>query len=357
MRVAIQNPMFLYGDMARNYTGYTVEFARLAKPVIYLPGLKNWLSRGAAFKYRLQTKSAMFGIRDFDFAFSEAELNRKADVLVCFNGFPYRELDRPARGFRGLKVYHAFEFVFRAAEANRWFDWGGVDYLMGYADHWRHSAFFRNTYPRYSGKMIPVPFGFGARFKGGRAPEERIPKVVAAGAVNPVDDPTVEDRQALADYREHYRDEQWTHRWRQALRENSGSLHDILDSFLPVPPKTNNHDYDAVEIMRNYAMFANDEGLMAFPPARTYEGTAAGAVMVANDHECFRDLGFADGENCILHRPLDVDDFRGKVEWYRERPEELRRLAANSTELVWSRYSHRKIAETLFNDIRSKLNS
>ncbi len=355
MRIAVQSPWFLYGNLERNYNGYAVEFVRQNRPLIYLPGAKNRLTRGARFRYRIATKSSAFRQGEFDYVFSEAELNRKADVLVCFNGFPFREGNEPPRGFRGLKVFHAFEYVFRARESNRLFEDAGVQWLMGYTDHSRHCAFFREAYPRYGGRVIQVPFGFGARFAAGPEPGTRIPKVVAAGAVNPVDDPTIEDRDALADYRHFHRAEVWTHRWRQRLREHEAELADIMDSLLPRPPLTNNPAYDAVETMRRYAMYANDEGLMAFPPARTYEGTAAGCAMVSSDHACFKELGFVDGVNCIMHRPLDVAHFRERVTWYRDNSARLAEVARAGRDLVRERYSHPRVAQDLLAAIAARL--
>jgi hypothetical protein len=226
---------------------------------------------------------------------------------------------------------------------------------MGYADHSRHCAFFREAYPRYCGKVIPVPFGFGRRFLTDSEPGARIKKVVALGAVNPVDDPTVEDRAALADYRNFYRGETWTHAWRNTLREHATALADIMDCFLPQFPQTNNPNYDAVEMMGKYAMFANDEGLMAFPPARTYEGVAAGAVMVSSDHACFKDLGFADGENCVMHRSQDLKDFRDKVTWYVGNPDRLNAVAEAGKAMVRARYSHEQIAKDLYQAILARV--
>src|SRR5262249_53539529 len=150
------------------------------------------------------------------------------------------------------------------------------------------------------------------------------------------------DRSALADYREFYRDRFWTHQWRHTLREHETELADIMHSVLPRYPATN-ASYDAVDLCRKYAMFANDEGLMAFPPARTYEATAAGALMVSGDHACFRDLGFKDGETCIMHRQGDLAEFRGKVAHYIANPAQLAAVARAGRDMVRARYSHEQI--------------
>ena len=91
-------------------------------------------------------------------------------------------------------------------------------------------------------------------------------------------------------------------------------------------------------------MFANDQGLMGFPPARTYEATASGAVMVSSSHASFTDLGFVDGRNCVMHRAYDVGDFRDKVSWYIRNPDRLAAIAVAGKEFVRGRYSHAQVA-------------
>ena len=101
-------------------------------------------------------------------------------------------------------------------------------------------------------------------------------------------------------------------------------------------------------------MFANDEGLMAFPPARTYEATAAGAVMVCDGHGCFRDLGFVDEESAIMHHRHDLADFHDKVSWYIRNPDRLAKVATAGRELVRSRYSHAQVARDLYSSIKTR---
>ncbi|NJK34573.1 MAG: hypothetical protein HC919_06265 [Oscillatoriales cyanobacterium SM2_2_1] len=163
MKIAVHNPYRCFGPQARNHNGYNYQFLRQFKPVLYLPEWRVRLNTTGTWREFLRSiKTALRGrfglensrglsplLRDcdlnpdeFDYAFSVAELKQKADVLVCFNGYPYREGNVPVKEFSGLKIYHAYEYVFRATESHRALADHGVDYVMGYTRHDRHCPFF-----------------------------------------------------------------------------------------------------------------------------------------------------------------------------------------------------------------------
>jgi hypothetical protein len=345
MRIAVQSPHFLLGDTSRSFTGYDAEFTKNHADVLYLPGWKWRLTRGRGYKALLSSHG--LDPEWFDFTFSPGDLSRKADALVCFNYLPHAPGNQPPRRFNGLKVWHTMDFVFNAPRANEALERGGVSAVMGYCDHSRHNAFFRAHYPRYTGRVIPVPFGFASRFEDRTPMAERIQKVIALGSVNPVKELGFPKEACLDAYVNFYPGEQWTHRWRRKLVEHRDELTDLMDSQLPVWPQTKNPAYDAVEMLNRSAAFANDEGLMAFPPARTYEGMAAGALLVGNQHPCYAEIGLTDGVNCVLHRPLDIGDFREKVSLLLAQPDKLAMIAQAGRTLVRDHYSHPAIAQEL----------
>ena len=354
MNIAVQSPNFLFSDPARSFTGYDFEFAKNHASVIYLPGWRWTLTRGNGYKKLLRS----IGIDPdlYEFAFTIRELNRKADVLVSFNYLPHAEENRPPRRFAGLKVWHTMDFVFNAPMANRALESGGVDAVMGYCHHGRHSAFFRAYYPRYVERVIPVPFGFASRFTEQVPFRRRTSKVVALGSVNPLDEKSIPPAANVNDYVRFYSQEMWTHRWRRMLVEQHAEVADLVDSHLPKWPETKNPEYDAVALLNQYALFANDEGLMAFPPARTYEGIAAGCVMVANKHQCFEEFGFQDGVNCILHHPQSISNFRERVRHYLCNPEKLEAVANAGTALVRRLYPHSVVARGLAQRLQALMN-
>jgi hypothetical protein len=346
MRIAVHNPRF-FTDPVGNYNGYNLAFVRQYKPLIFLSGL----TRGRLFRIRRQMQACGLNPDDYTFLLTESALRRHSDVLINFNGLPYVRGNGPVRRFPGLKIWHAFEYVFNANESYALLKAGGVDAVMGYADHGRYCPFFQAHYPEYVGRVIPVPFGFGERFVNTTPFSDRLAKVVALGAVNPVKDPLAHRFGDLSAYEAFYHNQIWTHAWRHLLREHKESLPDLMDCFLPTPPATKSFNYDAVAMLNRYQLFANDEGLMNFPPARTYEGVAAGAVLVCSDHPVYSDLGFVDGVNCLRHPRHDIYGFRARVTAALADPAQLGRIAATGTAMVRSRFSHAAVAEKLHADI------
>jgi hypothetical protein len=352
MRIAVHSPYYAFVDQNTNYNGYDFEFLKQFKPALYFPGwrkvhyLKLWKA----------LKSHGINPGDFQWITSLADLNRKADVLVSFCGRPDLPALAPPKAFNGMKVFHVMDYVFRASAACDSLVKGGVDYVMGYASHDRFCAFFQHYYQPYVGKVIPVPFGYGKRFEQLTPFSNRINKVIAAGSVNPVEDPAVPDKEELSEYISFYSHERWTHKWRYQLAHSADDLKDVMESVLPVWPETKNWKYDAVGLMNSYKLFANDEGLMAFPPARTYEGVAAGAVMVCSDHPSYTELGFRDGENCIMHKSGDLNDFREKVSHYLNHNDRLAKIAESGRRMVSERYSHSQIAHDLYQKLQRLYN-
>jgi len=348
IRFAVQWPedLMMHRTPDADFNGARQEFVRQFKPVIYMPRFK-WRFTRARNHLKLLAQKWFVNPEEFDFAFSVGELNRKADVLIHFGQHPpfdWEKLEPPC-GFRGVKVWHVFEYVFEAGRMNRLLEEGGVDYVLGYADHGRHCPFFQKHYPKFAERVIPYPFGTSKRFLVEAPWAARAMKVVALGAVNPVNEELAKD--ALREYATFYANVKFTHQWRRMLVENEAALADIVDSHLPHFPETKNPRYDALKMMTGYAMFANDEGLMAFPPARTYEGPAAGSAMISSDHACYTDLGFRDGANCVMHRKLDVRDFREKAEYWIKRPEALRRVAEAGQKLMRTQYTHEAVSRRL----------
>jgi glycosyltransferase involved in cell wall biosynthesis len=280
----------------------------------------------------------------------------QGDAIVCFNGRPDLLENYPPKEFKGLKVVHLMDHVFQAEKAYQNLKENGVHYVMCYSRLDLFDSFFREAYPDYIGKVISVPFGFNdLRFKNLKPFEERYDRVIALGAVNPVSDPLciIND---IAMFAEHYKREEFTHRWRRKLEQRKEDLLPIMDSLLPSFPRTKDFDYDIVETYNNYQMFTTCESLMGYPSVKTYEGMACGSVFVGNDHPCYAEIGLVSGRNCLLHKQEDMADFSKAVEWGKVNPDKLKQIAENGEKFIRQSYSPEKVAKNLFTNLEACLN-
>ncbi|OHA80173.1 MAG: hypothetical protein A2747_00920 [Candidatus Yonathbacteria bacterium RIFCSPHIGHO2_01_FULL_44_41] len=337
IKIAIQNPMFC--DLT-NVNGWTLNFIKMYKPVIFVSNIK-YIRYLPKFFYKHKLNPFSFRV-----VFSQNKLNTLADALVCFNGNSYLEENWPIKGFKKLKVNHLMDYTFYPSLSHEILKANGVDYVFGYNEHDKYCNFFKEKYPSFIGRVIPVPFGFGERFKNIKLFEERKNKCLALGSVNSFDDP-VHNIDALKETNDFFlkRGEKFMHKFRRMLKENEEKLKDIMDSKLPDYPQTKNFKYDIVKTLNDYKMFVNCESLQYFPSGKTFEGPASGSVLICSDHQCFSDLGFIDGVNCIKHREFDIDDFKKKVTYYLNNPDELKKIQQEGTRMVRDNFSHKKIAQ------------
>ena len=342
MKIAVQNPSFIFENQAKNFNGYNYIFLKKYCNVIFsqdprkLNKYKNWIKENSL---------------DIEIVCNTFTLNKKADVLMSFNGVPYRFFYRPPKLFRGMKIYHIMDYVFYPSKANRALGQANVRFIMAYCDHFLNDEFFRKYYSQYtSERIISVPFGYGERFKLVTPFEHRNNKAIALGSVNPIQDKT---GGILLEYRYFHKNEDFTHKLRRAIVINRDSWSKYIDDLLPTFPETKNPNYDPVIELNKYTMFINDAGLMNFPPARTYEGIAAGCVMVAEELPIWKDLGFKAGENCILFKKGNYDDMLNKINYYMNHFSELKLLQRKSLELS-KKYTHESIADKLYKEVKSR---
>ena len=345
MNIAIHNPMF---SPASGINGWILEFIKIYKPAIYISHVR-YIPRLLHFFLRFQLNPL-----DYKFIFSLKDLNASVDVLVCFNGFPYLERNKPIKDFNGLKIYHLMDYTYFPTISNEILQGAGVDFVFGYARYDKYCEFFQKKYPFYQNRVIPVAFGFASRFQEIFPFKERKNKVIALGAVNSFVDP-IHNIDAFEELNQFYlkRGEKFTHKFRHVLVENETQLSDIMDSKLPHFPKVKDFDYDIVQIFNQYKMFVSCESLQYFPPAKSFEGPACGSVLVCSEHPCFSDYGFEDGVNCIKHREFDLNNFQDKISFYLNNLDKLEEVQKRGTQFVRDNYTHQKIAQYVYSKIFS----
>jgi len=141
---------------------------------------------------------------------------------------------------------------------------------------------------------------------------------------------------------------------RYLIRENQNRLINILDSFLPNQPKTKNWSYNSFKELNKYMLFVNDESIMHYPPARTYEGTACGTVMICSNHPVYEEFGWIDKENSIKFEYGNINDFETKLKIALNDNDFLNILHKNTLKHA-AMFSHKRIAYNLFNHILNLL--
>ena len=301
--------------------------------------------------------------RDFNLLFSKGSVKKHSDILI----YPWgvgdgderrlENIKRTFQNFDGMKVFHVMDPQYMPARCHEMLMESGVDYMMGYARHDRHSSFFRQMYPAFEGRVIDVPFGFNDEWEVRKPFQDRKDRCLGTGTIEPFNSAIVKNTEdKLREYLAYFgKDYHCIHELRYLVNEAREKYQDILDCrFHNKNIKNPNYVDDVVGLFNDYKLFLNDESLSNFPPIRTYEGMAAGCVMVCNENDCYRDLGFQDKINCIMFKKYDLDDMAEKIRYYLfDRPEELEAIQKRAVEFVRSRFNHSAIADLMHSKLVS----
>ncbi len=347
MKVVFQNPQ-LIGDSMRSSSlfpginDYAAEYLRKYRPAVRIWPLKR-LWRWYQFLRRKNLP-----LSGWRYVFSERELSRH-DVWLSFTGNAPLALSPPPMQFKGLKVHHVMDYSHCPGEAGTLLRKAKVDYLLGYSSHDRWCGYFNHVFPDYAGRVLPMPFGYSSRFQSTTPFAERVPKCAAMGAVNAVRDPQSSAGE-IAEYAAFFEEVEWAHPMRAAVRQamldKPEEMNAIVASFMASPPAFRNVSYDSVVELNRHQLFLNDDSIMHYPPARTYEATACGAVMVCSDHPVYGECGWKDGVNCITHRFGDLADFQRAVRGALADPARLATIHEASLKNA-ARFSHTAVADGL----------
>lgn len=370
MRVAVQNPIYWLGKNSLH--PWVGQFILDFKPALYFTRPEYY----ALFLWRFAKEYGPANLLKVHGTpiFSEDALKPSADALVCFNGVPDREAGKIASRFDGLKIYHTMDYFSNSSACSSALEKGDVDYAMAYSNSGEYDPYFRKYFPKYRGRTIPVPFGFGERFRDFTPFGKRHPKCVAVGSVTPLRSPKAAPDSPPSELEQFFSSDKYLHRFRDMLRANEADLHPVLDSFLAGAKVQNLYspnlsvkndswvgrfaparkfegkrfDYNIVDVFNQYMMFTTCETVLNFPNAKIFEGAAAGCGIVCSGGKWHSDLGLVDGENCIMHKQYDLADFRKRAEWALSHRGELEAISANGKKLVREKYSPQAIAKALY---------
>lgn len=337
MKIVVYNPHWY--DRTAGIHDYIVEFLRAYRPAIQLSStaeMLNWV------KFLIRKKLPLLG---WQYLFNENRVNN-FDAWICFAGSSRSADVKIPDRFSGLKIYHLMDYVYRPEITNEVLIKGNVDYLLGYARHDQWCRMFRGVYPTFVNRVVPWPFGYSSRFKFQIPFDQRTNKCSVMGAVNLVS-PAFEKKDVIAKYTEAYSGFTWAHPLRQMIRENIEELDQWVESYLPGSGERTNLSYNSPEELNRFTLFFNDESVMGFPPARTFEGCACGAVMVAKEHPCYSDFGFINGVSCLMYKMDDPSEIKTALQQAVEHSE-LPMIQGQSLKHM-EKFSHKALGHSLRN--------
>lgn len=337
MKIIIYEPSVLFWGKATGFHGYVISFIKLYADSIYI---KDY-SFKRNIKYRLRLWQ--LGIRRPVKILSKLPVAEES-VVIGFN-IPASD-DSELVKFKGKKYFHLMDYYIDVKRNLQFLKQHNVDYVIGHTKMDKYCPFFYDYYDTYIGKTIGLPFGYQGRFTCNVNFADRINKAVGLGSINPINDPLLKDtaKQELVDY---FRDVEFMHPVRRYVQLHEEEFADTIDARFPSPEKQKDFSYDAVAMLNKYRMFINDAGISNFPPARTFEGIACGCVMVAEDSDIYKELGFVPDINYIAYAKGDYEQMKSKIAYYQLHYDKLFAMHVKSLELA-QQFPHDKIAEKLY---------
>ncbi len=304
MKLVIQNPHYLSDTRGTRVHDYVIELLIRFRPAIRIWPLHN-MARW--FRFLALKKLPLTG---WNYVFSEKDL-RSYDVWLNFNGKVVAGTPRDPMpwGFSGLKLLHLMDYSYNPREDEERIRKLGVDYVFGYARHDLHCSFFKKMHPSLDGRVVPVPFGYLPRFRETVPFEMKKNLCSVMGAVVAMRPPSPHEPE-LIDYFTHFQGRVCAHEMRWRIRNETDNLKEEMASFLPTPHENVTWSYDSALELNRHRFFLNDDSIMHYPPARTYEGVACGSIMLAAREPVYDDFAFQDGTNCLMYEPGNLENMR-----------------------------------------------
>lgn len=379
MKITIIDPHHAIGDYrtdgSKKYFihGWGVEFIKKYKPNIYITNIRQYLKIRKFFKdinenindyiiyFAPLSKQPILrrfiknkkGTGEFNISsFSRKSLYSNTDVLLYMNGGIYTDMSL-FKEFNGLKIYHIMDPQYLARELGKYLDIAGIDYLLGYNSYDKHSDFVKLLYPGFENRIIGLPFGYGSMWNVITPFEKRKNKAILTGTMETFE--YVKNSsyyEYVYDYYNYFNTKYNSmHEIRYIIDRDISYFSDCIDSKIHHWPKKDNFIKDVVAEFNKYKFFINDESLLNFCPIRTYEGIAAGCVMLAHDTTCYEEWGFKDGLNCIKFDR--VEEIPEKIKYYLKNTKLLDKIRKNALDFVKCNYNHQSIADLLYEKIHN----
>lgn len=278
------------------------------------------------------------------------KLNSDYDVLIDLNFFTNNleaSLPKSLKNFNGIKLFHIGDYFayHQASQIHSKLNDIGVTALFGYCMHDKYCKFFREFYPLYIDKVWGVPFGYSDRFKKYKDFNSRKDMAISVGSLNQLSNDQFK-KNIFFEAITFFKNEKWFHRFREKLFTNRNELKEFVTCGIPDPYSKNNPRLDLVQAFNEYKFFVTCESIFNFPTAKVFEGTASGSVLLASEHPVYDDLGFINGQNCVLFNYESLDDLSNQINLFTEKNSTLlNQIADNSYNFVSERFSANMVSK------------
>jgi len=358
LKITILNPHFHKSHFRNNKTtrydihGYYIEFIRKYKPSIYLSKKFYYSELCELFD------DTGLNIDEFDINYPtmfQRSIFSNTDVLLDMNGggivSTHPDYIQLYKKFNGLKIFHIMDPQYFAKELNAFLLKSGIDYLLGYNTYDKHSNFVRQIYPSFINKFIGIPFGYAPVWEKQIPFKRRKNMALLSGTMETFSRVKSSKyyKQVIDYYNFFHSSFNSMHEIRYLIDKNIEMYKKEIDSKINHWPEQNNYIEDIVGEFNKFRFFINDESLLNFCPIRTYEGIAAGCVLIAHEATCYKEWGFIDGKNCIMFN--NINEIPDKIHYYIDNEELLKKINNNGYDLVTNNYNHKSIADKLYKAI------
>ncbi len=343
MKTIVYNPH--WHDRTAGIHDYIVEFLKISRPSIQISSKNEFVNWG---KFIIKKRLPLH----WNYIFDNKSKLSNFDAWICFAGNNHINRVNFPKNFKGLKIYHIMDIIFKPDEASKILFKNNIDFLLSYSqlDLW-HPLFFE-YFQNFKNRLIAWPFGYNKRFKNLIDWNNRESKASIMGSIHKIsNEENIGAVRKIKD--EDFKAYQnngniiWSHQIRNLVRSNYSKLDDCIYSYLPDFNNAVNVGYDSVTELNKYKIFINDHGLCHFPPARTYEGCASGSVMLCKKDICFDIFGFKHNENCIMIDKIDSHhDLSYNIKKYLDDESKLRFIQHNSLSHI-NKFSHVELGKKI----------
>lgn len=333
-------------------SGTWYAFRNFIPPIF---GFYAWVFRNRLNPFRINIVSDIQKTNSDDILFSFLYgTYTNTDGVLSSNRLQSNDQIKKSRAF---KLVHLTHYFYHADVGSLNSGPNGVDLFIAESNLFRNSSYFRKHYEWYRKDVYVLPFVPNHKFINNKPFTERKNRAIAMGTITtPIDD-TV--------FFEHF-GHTIIQPGRVSIFENREKLGGVIDSFISpineVRPGTLStvhgqpqyRSMNIVEKYNDYKMFIVPEEISGLPGIGFAEGMMCGAAFIGLNDQMYEEYGLEDKINFIAYDGT-LSDLISKIDYYRDRQEELKEIAKNGCSLARRMFNGKLVIENLLSHINSKI--